>query len=319
MMLRLLLSSVALLLFTSVQAQQYPSRPIRFVMAYPPGGSSDALARPIANEMTKGLGQPVLLEYKPGGGSTIGADFTAKSPPDGYTIVLLLTAHAVNATLMPKLPYDTMRDFTPITLAAVAPLVVEVNAQSPIRTLRELIDAARSNKGKINYASAGPGNTSHLAVELFKMTVGVDMTHVPYKGSGPAITAILGREVDLMFDAIGSSLPQIQAGRFRALAVTTATRSPVLPGVPTVQEAGVPGFDVSVWYGVFAAAGTPQPIVQKLNAEFIRAMNVPEVKERVEALGYQVVGSTPAQLDAHVRSEITRWARVVKEAGVTVE
>jgi tripartite-type tricarboxylate transporter receptor subunit TctC len=319
MMLRVLLSSVALLLFTSVEAQQYPSRPIRFVMAYPPGGSSDALARPIANEMTKGLGQPVLLEYKPGGGSTIGADFTAKSPPDGYTIVLLLTAHAVNATLMPKLPYDTLRDFTPITLAAVAPLVVEVNAQSPITTLRELIDAARSSKGKINYASAGPGNTSHLAVELFKMTVGVDMTHVPYKGSGPAITAILGREVDLMFDAIGSSLPQIQAGRFRALAVTTATRSPVLPNVPTVQEAGVPGFDVSVWYGVFAAAGTPQPIVQKLNAEFIRAMNVPEVKERVEALGYQVVGSTPAQLDAHVRSEITRWARVVKEAGVTVE
>ena len=318
-MLRVLLSSVALLLFTSAEAQQYPSRPIRFVMAYPPGGSSDALARPIANEMTKGLGQPVLLEYKPGGGSTIGADFTAKSPPDGYTIVLLLTAHAVNATLMPKLPYDTMRDFTPITLAAVAPLVVEVNAQSPITTLRELIDAARSSKGKINYASAGPGNTSHLAVELFKMTVGVDMTHVPYKGSGPAITAILGREVDLMFDAIGSSLPQIKAGRFRALAVTTATRSPVLPGVPTVQEAGVPGFDVSVWYGVFAAAGTPQPIVQKLNAEFIRAMNVPEVKERVEALGYQVVGSTPAQLDAHVRSEITRWARVVKEAGVTVE
>jgi tripartite-type tricarboxylate transporter receptor subunit TctC len=318
-MLRVLLSSVALLLFTSVEAQQYPSRPIRFVMAYPPGGSSDALARPIANEMTKGLGQPVLLEYKPGGGSTIGADFTAKSPPDGYTIVLLLTAHAVNATLMPKLPYDTMKDFTPITLAAVAPLVVEVNAQSPIRTLRELIDAARSNRGKINYASAGPGNTSHLAVELFKMTVGVDMTHVPYKGSGPAITAILGREVDLMFDSIGSSLPQIQAGRFRALAVTTATRSPVLPGVPTVQEAGVPGFDVSVWYGVFAAAGTPQPIVQKLNAEFIRAMNLPEVKERVEALGYQVVGSTPAQLDAHVRSEITRWARVVKEAGVTVE
>jgi len=318
-MLRVLLSSVALLLFTSAEAQQYPSRPIRFVMAYPPGGSSDALARPIANEMTKGLGQPVLLEYKPGGGSTIGADFTAKSPPDGYTVVLLLTAHAVNATLMPKLPYDTLRDFTPITLAAVAPLVVEVNAQSPITTLRELIDAARSSKGKINYASAGPGNTSHLAVELFKMTVGVDMTHVPYKGSGPAITAILGREVDLMFDAIGSSLPQIKAGRFRALAVTTATRAPVLPDVPTVQEAGVPGFDVSVWYGVFAAAGTPQPIVQKLNAEFIRAMNVPEVKERVEALGYQVVGSTPAQLDAHVRSEITRWARVVKEAGVTVE
>ena len=151
------------------------------------------------------------------------------------------------------------------------------------------------------------------------MTVGVDMTHVPYKGSGPAITAILGREVDLMFDSIGSSLPQIQAGKFRAIAVTSAARAAVLPDVPTVQEAGVPGFDVSVWYGVFAAAGTPQPIVQKLNAEIIRAMNVPEVKERIEASGYQVVGSTPAQLDAHVKSEITRWARVVKVAGVTVE
>jgi tripartite-type tricarboxylate transporter receptor subunit TctC len=319
MMLRALLSAAALLLVTSAAAQQFPSRPIRFVMAYPPGGSSDVLARPIANEMTKGLGQPVLLEYKPGAGSTIGADFTAKSPPDGHTIVLLLTAHAVNATLMPKLPYDTLKDFAPITLAAVAPLVVEVNAQSPIRTLRELTDAAKAGKGKLNYASAGSGNTSHLAVELFKMTVGVDMTHVPYKGSGPAITAILAREVDLMFDSIGSSLPQIQAGKFRAIAVTSATRAAVLPNVPTVQESGVPDFDVSVWYGVFAAAGTPQPIVQKLNAEIIRAMNVPEVKERIEASGYQVVGSTPAALDAHVKSEITRWARVIKTAGVTVE
>jgi tripartite-type tricarboxylate transporter receptor subunit TctC len=177
---------IVLALSGAVQAQQYPNRPIKFVMAYPPAGSSDVLARPIANEMTKGLGQPVLLEYKPGAGSTIGADFVAKSPPDGYTVVLLLTAHAVNATLMPKLPYDTLKDFTPITLAAVAPLVVEVHADSPIRTVRDLIDAAKASKGKLNYASAGPGNTSHLAVELFKMTVGVDMTHVPYKGSGPA-------------------------------------------------------------------------------------------------------------------------------------
>ena len=307
------------ILFINNAEAQYPVRPIKFVMAYPPAGSSDVLARPIANEMTKGLGQPVLLEYKPGAGSTIAADFIAKSPPDGYTIVLLLTAHAVNATLMPKLPYDTLKDFAPITLAAVAPLVVEVNAQSPIKTLRELIEAAKASKGKLNYASAGPGNTSHLAVELFKMTVGVDMTHVPYKGSGPAITAILGREVDLMFDAIGSSLAQIQAGKFRALAVTSAKRAAVLPNVPTAQEAGVPGFDVSVWYGVFAAAGTPQPIVQKLNAEFIRAMNVPEVKKQIEASGYQVVGSTPAELDAHVRAEIVRWAKVVKAAGVTAQ
>jgi tripartite-type tricarboxylate transporter receptor subunit TctC len=288
-------------------------------MAYPPAGSSDVLARPIANEMTKGLGQPVLIEYKPGGGTTIAADYIAKSQPDGYTIVLLLTAHAINATLMPKLPYDTVKDFTPITLAAVAPLVVEVHADSPIKTLRELIDAAKANKGKLNYASAGPGNTSHLSVELFKMKLGIDMTHVPYKGSGPAITAILGREVDLMFDAIGSSLPQIQAGKFRAIAVTTRRRAAVLPNVPTVQEAGVPDFDVSVWYGVFAAPNTPAPIVQKLNAEFIRAMNVPEVKKVIESSGYQVVGSTPAELDAHVRSEIARWGTVVRKAGVTAE
>ena len=310
---------LAVLLLSGIAQAQYPNRPIKFIMAYPPAGSSDVLARPIANEMTKGLGQPVLLEYKPGGGSTIAADYVAKSPPDGYTIVLLLTAHGINATLMPKLPYDTLKDFTPITLAAVAPLVVEVNAKSPIKTLRELIDAAKASQGKLNYASAGPGNTSHLAVELFKMTVGIDMTHVPYKGSGPAITAILGGEVDLMFDAIGSSLPQIQAGKFRAIAVTTASRAAVLPNVPTVQEAGVPGFDVSVWYGVFAAAGTPQPIVQKLNAEFIRAMNVPEVKKQIEASGYQVVGSTPTELDAHVRAEIPRWARVVKAAGVSAQ
>ena len=315
-MIRSLLVLVALCAATASHAQ-YPNRPIRFIMAYPPAGSSDVLARPIANEMTKGLGQPVLIEYKPGGGTTIAADYIAKSQPDGYTIVLLLTAHAINATLMPKLPYDTVKDFTPITLAAVAPLVVEVHADSPIRTLRELIDAAKASKSKLNYASAGPGNTSHLSVELFKMKLGIDMTHVPYKGSGPAITAILGREVDLMFDAIGSSLPQIQAGKFRAIAVTTTKRAAVLPNVPTVQEAGVPDFDVSVWYGVFAAAGTPAPIVQKLNAEFIRAMNVPEVKKVIESSGYQVVGSTPAELDAHVRSEIARWGAVVKKAGVT--
>ena len=260
----------------------------------------------------------MLIEYKPGGGSTIAADFVAKSQPDGYTVVLLLTAHAVNATLMQKLPYDTVKDFAPITLAAVAPLVVEVHADSPIRTLRDLIDTAKANKGKLNYASAGPGNTSHLAVELFKLTVGVDMTHVPYKGSGPAITAILGREVDLMFDAIGSSLAQIQAGKFRAIAVTTASRAAVLPNVPTVIESGVPGFDVSVWYGVFAAAGTPQPIVQKLNAEFIKAMNMPEAKQRIEAAGYDIVGSTPAELDAFIKAEITRWAKVVKDSGATV-
>jgi tripartite-type tricarboxylate transporter receptor subunit TctC len=298
---------------------QYPSKPIRFVMPYPPGGSSEILARPIAIELTKQFGQPVVIDYKPGGGTTIGADFIAKSPPDGYTIIMLLTAHAINASLMPKLPYDTVKDFASITLAATQPLVVEVPAQSPIKTLQELIAADKASPGKLNYGSAGPGNTSHLAVEYFNAVVGTKFVHVPYKGSGPMIIGLLGRDVELAFDSLSSSLPQIQAGKFRALAVSTAQRSHVLPQVPTIAESGVAGFDVSVWYGIFAAAGTPPAIVQRLNAEFIKAMAAPTAKKVIEDAGYQIVGSTPAQLDAHVKAEIARWTKVVKDSGAKFE
>ena len=298
--------------------QGYPNKPIRFVMPYPPGGSSEILARPIVAELTRNIGQSVFIDFKPGGGSTIGADLIAKSAPDGYNIVMMLTAHAVNATLMAKLPYDTVKDFASITLAATLPLVVVVNAQSPIRSLADLIAAAKANPGKLNYASAGPGNTSHLSVEYFKSVVGVDMTHVPYKGSGPAITALLGREVDLIFDSLSSSLPQIQAGKFRAIAISTQKRSRVLPDIPSIHEQGIKGFDVSVWYAILAAAGTPAPIVQRLNAEFIKAMNMPEAKQRIEAAGYDIVGSTPAELDTFIKAEITRWAKVVKDSGATV-
>lgn len=300
-------------------AQAFPTKPIRFIMPYPPGGSSEILARPIALEMSKNIGQQVVIDYKPGAGSTIGADITAKSPPDGYTIVMLLTAHAINASLMPTLPYDTVKDFASITLAATLPLVVVVNSQASIQTIQDLIAAAKANPGKLNYASAGAGNTSHLAVEYFKSVAGVNIAHVPYKGSGPAVTALLGREVDLIFDSLSSSLAQIQGGKFRAIAMSTAKRSHVLPRVPTIQESGVPGFDISAWYGIFAPAATPPAIVQKLNAEIVRAMNAPTAKERIEGSGYQIVGSTPAQLDSHVRGEMTRWAKVVKESGAKLE
>ena len=309
--------ALAMQLPQTATAQAYPAKQVRFVMPYPPGGSSEILARPIANELSKLLGQPVFIDYKPGGGSTIGADIIAKSPPDGYNMIMLLTAHAVNASLMPKLPYDTVKDFAAITLAATQPLVVVVNAQSSIKTLADLITAAKANPGKLNYASAGPGNTSHLGVEYFKTIAGVNLTHVPYKGSGPAITALLGREVDCIFDSLSSSLPQINGGKFRAIAVSTIKRSKVLPDVPTIAEQGIAGFDVPVWYGIFVAAGTPQPIVQKLNAEIIKAMRAPEAKEKIEAAGYDIVGSTPEQLDAHVKLEITRWAKVVKDSGAT--
>ncbi len=316
----ILLALVAGTMLTEVAlGQSYPVRPIRFIMAYPPGGSSDVLARPIAHEMSKSLGQQVLIDYKPGGGTTIAADLAAKSAPDGYTIIMLLTAHAINATLVPKLPYDTQKDFASITLAAVQPLIVVVNAQSPIRSIQELIATAKANPGKLNYASAGPGNTSHLAVELFNAMVGTRILHVPYKGSGPAVTALLAREIDLMFDSLSTSAPHAKAGRFRALAVTTTKRSHAVPDVPTMQEAGVPDFDVAVWYGIFARAGTPPEIIKRLNAEVVKAMHVPETKERIEAAGYTIVGSPPEALDAHVKTEIDRWGKLIRAVGVAAE
>jgi tripartite-type tricarboxylate transporter receptor subunit TctC len=299
-------------------AQTYPSRPIRFIMPYAPGGSSEILARPIVQELSKNLGQSVFIDFKPGGGTTIGADVVAKSAPDGHTLVMMLSAHAINATLMPKLPYDTVKDFAGITLAATLPLVVVVPAQSAIRSMADLIATAKARPGKLTFASAGPGNTSHLSVEYLKSLLGLDMIHVPYKGSGPAIIGLLGGEVDFMFDSLSSSLAQIRAGKFRAIAMASARRSRILPDVPTVAESGVPGFDVSVWYSVLAAAGTPAPIVQKLNAEIIRAMRAPEVKEKIEGFGYDIVGSTPEQLDSFIKSEIVRWGKVVKDSGASV-
>lgn len=302
----------------TASAQAFPSKPIRFVMPYPPGGSSEILARPIAQEMTKQLGTSVIIDFKPGGGTTIGADMIAKSAPDGYNIVMMLSAHAINATLMPKLPYDTVRDFAPITIAATLPLVVVVPAQSTIRSMADLLARARANPGKLTFASAGPGNTSHLSVEYLKSMLGLDMIHVPYKGSGPAIIGLLGGEVDFMFDSLSSSLPQIKGGKFRAIAMASAQRSRILPDVPTVAESGVPGFDVSVWYSVLAAAGTPAPIINKLHAEIVRAMRSPETKEKIEAAGYDIVGSSPEQAGEFIKAEIVRWSKVVKDSGATI-
>ena len=311
------LSATALVPF-SAKSQSFPTKPIRFVMPYAPGGSSEILARPIAQELSRTLGQSVFVDFKPGGGTTIGADFVAKSAPDGHTLVMMLSAHAINATLMPKLPYDTVKDFAPITIAATLPLVVVVPAQSPIKTFQDLISTARTQPGKLTFASAGPGNTSHLSVEYLKSRLGLDMIHVPYKGSGPAIIGLLGGEVNFMFDSLSSSLPQIKAGKFRALAMASARRSRILPEVPTVIESGVTDFDVSVWYSILAAASTPAAIIQRLHGEFIRVLRTPEVKEKIEGYGYDIVGSSPSEADAFIRSEIVRWAKVVRDSGVTV-
>jgi len=304
---------VAMLSLAPVCAQTFPTRPIRFVMAYPAGGSSDILAQPIAAELSKSLGQPVVIEYKPGGGSTIAADLIAKSPPDGHALVILLSPLAINATMVPNLPYDTAKDFRAITLAARLPLAVVVRAQSNLRSVQDLVAAAKANPGKLKYGSTGPGG--YLGAEYFKSIVGADIVHVPYAGAGPAVAGVIAGEVDFLFDSLSNSLTQIREGKLRAIGVSTAARSGVVPQVPTIQESGVPGFEISAWYGIFAAANTPTPIVQKLNAEIVKAMNLPEARQKIENYGYEIVGSTPEQLDAHLKSEIVRWSKVVRETG----
>jgi tripartite-type tricarboxylate transporter receptor subunit TctC len=312
--------ALLLALFASVAfGQSFPNKPIRLIIPYPPGGGSDSVMRPVADEMSRGLGQPVILEYKPGAGATLGANYVAKSAPDGYTLVNLQPAHAINATLMPKVPYDTLRDFAGISLLVRAPQIIEVSAQSPIKSLKELIGDAKANPGKLNYASSGTGNASHLAIELLNSAAGIKLTHVPYKGSAPAKTALLAHDVDFLCDGLSSSMPQIQAGKFRALAVTTSTRSPALPDVPTVSEAGVAGFDVPTWFGIFAPSGTPKPIVQRLNAEMVKALRSPKVKAQLEALGFDIVASSPEDQDKVLRMEVARWAKVVTDAGIHIE
>jgi len=292
---------------------------VRLLIPYPPGGSAEILARPIAQKLTELWGQPVVLDFRPGAGGTIASDIAAKSAPDGHTIIMVLAAHAINHSLYAKLPYDTLRDFTPVTLAASLPLIVVTPPSVPANSIKELIALAKAKPGSLNFASAGNGNTSHLAGELFKNIAGVDMVHVPYKGSGPSLIALLGGEVQLMFDSISSSLPQIKAGKLKALAVTSSKRSHVMPQLPTVAESGLPNFVVDGWYGILAPAGTPPAIVNKMSADIARAMQNPDTRERIMASGYDIIGSTPEQFGTHIRSEVERWTKVVKASGARID
>jgi tripartite-type tricarboxylate transporter receptor subunit TctC len=317
---RIVLAGLLATLASGAWAQAYPTKPIRLVVPFPPGGATDILARAVAQKLTDKWGQPVVVDNRPGAGGNIGSELVAKAAPDGYTLEMgTVGTHAINASLYAKMPYDHVKDFAPVILVAGVPNVLEVNPSLPVNTVQELIAYAKANPGKLNFASSGNGTSIHLAGELFKVMAGVQMTHIPYKGSGPALQDLIGGQVQLMFDNLPPSLPQIKAGKLRALAVTSSTRSPALPDTPTIAESGLPGYEASSWFGVLAPAGTPPAIIAKLNAEIAAWLATPEAKEKMVALGANIGGGSPEDFAKHIAAETAKWQKVVKESGAKVD
>ncbi|MBJ2163704.1 tripartite tricarboxylate transporter substrate binding protein [Acidovorax sp. IB03] len=301
-------------------AASWPSKPIRWVVPFPPGGAMNAIARTLGEKAGKTLGQPFVIENKPGAGGNIGADFVAKQPGDGYTLMITSIGMATNKPLYGKLSYDPIKDFAPVSLLAVVPNVLVTNATQPdVKTAKDVIAAARKAPGKLTYASAGNGTSIHLAGEVFTSLAQVDMLHVPYKGSGPAVSDLLGGQVNYMFDSITSARPHIESGKLRALGLTTAKRSKSLPNVPTLAEAGLPGYEVSPWFAVFMPAATPKDIVAKVNAALLEAMKDPDVVKRFETIGAEPVGSTPEEMAQHLARESERWTKLIQERGIKLD
>ena len=315
---RWLFSIAAWMLCSMVSAQTGSNQPITLIIPYPPGGSADMLARPMLPDLQKKLGQTIVLDYKAGAGGTIATNALARSKPDGQTLLIVLTAHAINDALYPKLPYDTRKDFAPVSLVATLPLLVAAPLASPFNTIPELIAYAKANPDKLSYASAGNGNTSHLSVELFKSLTNTKMVHIPYKGSGPAVIAMLGNEVSFMFDSISTSFQQVKTGKLKAIAVSSLERAAILPNTPTIAET-LPGFDVTVWYGVLAPAGTPADIVDKISQAFAQVGADPKVRSQLAESGYATVGSTPAVFKQHIENELVKWNKAVKDSGATIQ
>ncbi len=305
--------------FAGAQAT-YPTKPLRIVVPFPAGGTTDILARAVAQKLSETLGQPAVVDNRPGAGGNIGAELVAKAPPDGHTLLMgTVGTHAINASLYAKMPYDHVRDFAPIILVAGVPNVLVVHPSVPVNNVQELIAYAKANPGKLNFASSGSGTSIHLSGELFKTMAGVQMAHVPYKGSAPAVTDLLGGQVQLMFDNLPSALPHIKAGKLKALAVTSATRAATLPDVPTIAESGLAGFDATSWFGLLAPAGTPQPIIARLNSEVAKWLASAEAKEKMAALGANPTGHATDEFVRHIAAETSKWAKVVKESGAKVD
>lgn len=309
-----------LLLSFGLHAETYPARPIRLVVPFPPGGPTDVLARIVATRLAEKLGQGVVVDNKPGASGMIGADMVAKAAPDGYTLLANASIHVINPSLYAKPRYDAIADFAPIGNLADVPLVLVVNPQVPARSVQELIALAKSAKPPLSFASSGNATAQHLSGEAFKATIGADsMQHIPYKGSSPALTDLVGGQVQLMFDSLPSSQPFIKSGSLRALAVTTSRRSSALPQIPTLAESGLPGFNFSTWYGMWAPAATPPAIVQRISREIAAIVRQPEVRQQFLALGAEPVGNTPEEFGAFTRSELAKWAQVVKQSGAKVD
>jgi tripartite-type tricarboxylate transporter receptor subunit TctC len=316
---RLFAPVLAFALAGAASAQSFPSKPLRLICPFPPAGAVDIASRATAHELTKILGQTVAVENRPGAGGNLGTDLAAKSPPDGYTLLMSPSSIAIAPALYSKLPYDPVKDFAPVTLVTSVPNVLVVHPSVPAKSVRELIALAKTRKGELNFASGSTGSAGHLAGELFKTMAGVDMVHIPYKGAAPAVTDLLAGHVSLMFDNLASGLPNIKAGRARALAVTTMKRSPFLPELPTISESGLRGFDIGTWFGVFAPAGTPREIVMRLNAEISRALKTPVMKERLATLGAEAMPNTPEAFGAFVKAEMAKYREIVRASGAKVD
>jgi tripartite-type tricarboxylate transporter receptor subunit TctC len=315
---RTLVGVIGVLVFAVASAQSWPSRPIRYIVPFPPGAFNDTLARTLAAELPKTLGQPVVVENRPGGNTIIGTEFAAKSPPDGYTLFGAALPFSVIQSLY-RTSFDVTKDFAPITLAGITPNLLVAHPGAPVNSVKELIAYAKANPGRLNYASTGNGTSNHLSFELFKAMTQTDVTHVPYKGSAPAVTDLIAGQIQVMFDNTPNVLPHVRAGKLKALAVSTKGRTPYAPEVPSVEEAGVPGYDVSVWFGVLTVAGTSREIVNRLNSEMVKTLTSVETKERFGKMGVDVVAGTPEHFSAFLKSEVERWGKVVRDAGIKAD
>jgi tripartite-type tricarboxylate transporter receptor subunit TctC len=300
-------------------AQNYPTRTIRFIVPYVPGGGVDFVGRAVAQKLSETIGQQVVVDNRPGGGTNIGSELVARAAPDGYTLLVGGVPNSVNMSLYKKLPYDTVRDFAPVTRISTAPNILAIHPSVPVKTVKELIAMAKSKRGELTYASAGIGSSNHLSGELFRVMAGIEMTHVAYKGGGAAITDLISGQVSMYFGTTPSTLPHVKSGRLRALGLTGAKRSPAAPDIPTISEAGLPGYEQSAWHGLLAPANTPAAIVTRLNTEVVRALRSPDVAERFATQGVDIVASTPEEFAAFIRQDVAKYAKLVKAANIRID